>query len=104
MLILLFTFIASTVYVLKHGIGKEKLYFLYPLGAYLAYNIAFGLVLALFPSARGATETFVGIIMAVLLISICIMIVAKVRKHSMQRAMDGFRDGVPEAAVRKFEL
>lgn len=104
MLILLFTFMASTFYVVKHGVGKEKLYFLYPLGTYLAYNLAYGVILHLFPAAKGALDFGMGLVMLIALVAMCILMVAKVRKNGMQRVMDGFRDGIPDPAIRKFEL
>lgn len=104
MIIILFSFIASTFYVVKYGVGKEKLFFLYPLGLYLLGDIVFGIVVALNPSFKESGAFIMGIPLTIGTVVTCFWIVAKVRKNGMNRVLAAMNDGTFQAPVKKFEL
>src|SRR4051812_15683527 len=105
MIFLVFSFIASAIYVVKNGVGKEKVYFLYPLGSWIVFNIVFGILVAISPSLKESAGFILGIPMTILLVAMCFWIVAKVRKNSMDRVMNDLNSGTfKEQPNKKFEL
>ncbi len=103
MFIVLFAFIASTIYVVKNGVGNEKLYFLIPIGVYVAGSLVFGGA-ALFSGGGGAVNGIMGILLTVATLIACGYTVTKVRNNSMARVLANLEKGPVAEPQKKFEL
>ena len=104
MVILIFSFLATTFYVVKYGVGKEKLLFLVPVCLYLVLALAYGMLLVLAPEFKSKGEYLLGLPMTGLLLASCFWTVARIRRNSMNRVLKDMQEGTFQAPAKKFEL
>lgn len=104
MVILIFVYLASTFYIVRNGVGKERLFFLLPLVTYLAMGIISVISLSFSKDQHGPVFISLSLATTVATIATCIFAVGKIRKNSMARVLAAIEGGIIPEVQKKFEL